>query len=80
MAEYTQGLVGDVGALMKLVMARNNYRAADDIDCRIQHELVDCLWSVLVIARELDIDLEAAFVREMTTLEQRISGARRDLP
>ena len=29
---YTQGLVGDVGDLMKLVMARNNLRKAEDLD------------------------------------------------
>lgn len=73
--EYTQGFVGDVGDLVKLIMARNQYRSTDDVDRKIAHELVDCLWSVLVIARELDIDLEAEFFTEMEKLEQRIAVA-----
>ncbi|HWV24963.1 MAG TPA: hypothetical protein VNZ58_12300 [Thermomicrobiales bacterium] len=73
-AEYAQGLVADVGDLVKLIMARNGFRDADDIDRRIEHELVDCLWSVLVLARELDVDLEAGFKRGMDDLAQRITG------
>lgn len=72
---YTQGLVGDVGDLMKLIMARENLRSADDIDHKISHELSDCLWSILVIASELHIDLSDAFNRNMNDLEERISGA-----
>lgn len=78
--EYTQGLVGDVGDLVKLIMARNQYRSTDDVDRKIAHELVDCLWSVLVIADELDIDLEAEFSKEMRKLEQRIADARDQKP
>jgi NTP pyrophosphatase (non-canonical NTP hydrolase) len=38
---------------------------------KISHELGDCLWSVLVIARKLDIDLERAFWTTMGEIEQR---------
>jgi len=34
--------------------------------------LVDCLWSVLVIAHELNIDLGEEFTEGMKTLESRI--------
>jgi len=76
-AEYAQGFVVDVGALVKLVMARNGFRDADDIDQRIAHELVDCLWSVLVLAKELDVDLDAEFGRGMDGLERRIVAESR---
>lgn len=38
---------------------------------KLSHELGDCLWSVLVIARKLDIDLERAFWTTMGEIEQR---------
>jgi len=38
---------------------------------KLNHELGDCLWSVLVIARKLDIDLERAFWTTMGEIEQR---------
>jgi NTP pyrophosphatase (non-canonical NTP hydrolase) len=69
---YTQGLVGDVGDLMKLVMAKNNLRDGEDINRKLAHELSDCLWSIIVIAGELEIDLEKEFLATMTELEGRV--------
>src|SRR5215213_6933972 len=68
--DYMSGFVGDVGALSKLVMARRGLRRVDDLDQKLPHELADCLWSVLVLADELGIDLEAAFATTMDDLEQ----------
>ncbi len=59
--ERTQGFVGDVGDLVKLVMAKNGYRKYVDLDRRLAHELADCLWSIIIIADELEVDLEGAF-------------------
>jgi NTP pyrophosphatase (non-canonical NTP hydrolase) len=73
-AEYMQGLVGDIGALAKLIMARNGYRAIDDVDTRIGHELADCLWSLIVIAHELGVDLESAFLGTMDQLDISINA------
>ena len=70
--EYAQGLVGDVGDLMKLVMAKNNLRHGENIDKKLAHELSDCLWSIVAIAGELGIDLEREFLATMTELENRI--------
>jgi hypothetical protein len=39
--------VGDVGDLMKLVMAKEGAREIQDVDEKLQHELAACLWSVL---------------------------------
>jgi NTP pyrophosphatase (non-canonical NTP hydrolase) len=43
---------------------------------KLSHELGDCLWSVLVIARKLDIDLERAFWTTMGEIEQRFEEGK----
>lgn len=35
------GFVGDVGDLNKIIMAKSGYRAMDDIDEKLRHELSD---------------------------------------
>ncbi|MER5664198.1 MazG nucleotide pyrophosphohydrolase domain-containing protein [Streptomyces mirabilis] len=40
----------------------------------LEHELADCLWSVLILAHRYDIDLEAAFRRTMAELDTAISA------
>lgn len=75
LSEYMQGFVGDVGALAKLVMAKGNYRDADEhLDSRLGHELADCLWSVIILANELEIDLPQAFTSTMDRLELQIAN------
>jgi NTP pyrophosphatase (non-canonical NTP hydrolase) len=67
------GFVGDVGALSKLIMVKHGLRRGpDDIDDELAHELSDCLWSVMIIANELGIDLEEAFTKSMKELHIRI--------
>jgi NTP pyrophosphatase (non-canonical NTP hydrolase) len=72
--DYVAGFVGDVGDLMKLVMAKDGKRRGDDIDAKLMHELGDCLWSLLVIANHYSIDLEAAFNGTMNELEERLAA------
>ncbi len=74
MAEYTQGLVGDVGDLTKLVMAKSGYRKYDDVDKKLAHELADCLWSIIIIADELGINLEKEFLKIMDGLKKKVSS------
>ncbi|HMR72525.1 MAG TPA: nucleotide pyrophosphohydrolase [Candidatus Saccharibacteria bacterium] len=71
-SDYTAGFVGDVGDLMKLVMAKEGKRRGDDVDAKLQHVLSDCLWSLLIIAAEYDIDLERSFFATMDELEKRL--------
>ena len=68
--EIMQGFVVDVGDLMKLVMAKAGARHVDDADRKLAHELGDCLWSVLVLSRLYDIDLEKEFLKTMDELER----------
>ncbi len=71
--ELTLGFVGDVGDLAKLAIAAENMRDIDDAKAKFEHELADCLWSILVMAKEYDVDLEAGFTRTMDGLESKIA-------
>ena len=71
--QYMSGMVGDVGDLQKLIMAKCWYRYYEAVDQKIEHELSDVLWSLLVIASTLDIDLEKVFIQTMTSLKERIA-------
>jgi NTP pyrophosphatase (non-canonical NTP hydrolase) len=75
-AELAQGFVGDVGDLMKLLMALDGLRPATRLKARLRHELGDCLWSLLVLADACDVDLEAAFDSTMGGLERRLRPRR----
>ena len=68
-----QGFVVDVGDLMKLVMAKSGARPVDDPDRKLAHELSDCLWSVLVLAKLYDVNLEKEFLATMSGLEKKLA-------
>ena|SRR3989344_8307038 len=68
-----QGLVGDVGDLMKLVMAKDGIREIDKVDVKLAHELSDCLWSIIILAQEYNIDLEQSFIKTMDEIEKHIA-------
>lgn len=72
--EIALGFVGDVGDLAKLVQAKAGVRRIEDCDARLAHELADCLWSVLVLARTYEVDLAAAFTGTMDELEGRLAA------
>jgi NTP pyrophosphatase (non-canonical NTP hydrolase) len=72
--EIALGFVGDVGDLMKLVLAKGGVRAIPDAEQKLAHELADCLWSLLVLSQMYGIDLERAFLQTMDSLEQQIAS------
>lgn len=72
--EFMLGLVGDVGDLAKIVMAQEGARDMRGGRAALEHELADCLWSVLVLAHRYDVDLEAAFLHTMDELAQSITA------
>ena len=78
--ELALGFMGDVGDLAKLVQAAEGVRAIPDARAKLGHELADCLWSVMTLARLYEIDLEASFLATMDELEdgiaQRLTDAR----
>ncbi|GAA4218283.1 MazG nucleotide pyrophosphohydrolase domain-containing protein [Actinocatenispora rupis] len=72
--EYALGFVGDVGDLAKLVMAEEGARSMPGGRVALEHELADCLWSVLILAHRHDVDLETAFRRTMAELRTTIDA------
>jgi NTP pyrophosphatase (non-canonical NTP hydrolase) len=72
--EYMLGFVGDVGDLSKLVMTEEGAREVPGGRAALEHELADCLWSVLILAHHYDVDLGEAFHRAMSKLEDAISA------
>jgi NTP pyrophosphatase (non-canonical NTP hydrolase) len=72
--EIMQGFVGDVGDLMKLVMAKSGARPVKDVDRKLAHELSDCLWSILVLAKLYDVDLEKEFLATLQGIETKLAG------
>jgi NTP pyrophosphatase (non-canonical NTP hydrolase) len=71
--ELVLGLMGDIGDLAKLVQAAQGVREIEDVQAKLEHELADLLWSILVIAHRSDIDLEAGFSRTMDEIEHRLA-------
>ncbi|WP_236052526.1 MULTISPECIES: serine aminopeptidase domain-containing protein [Streptomyces] len=67
--EFMLGFLGDVGDLAKLVMGEEGAREAPGGRTALEHELADCLWSVLVLAHLYDVDLESAFGRTVAELD-----------
>ncbi|WP_405720070.1 nucleotide pyrophosphohydrolase [Streptomyces sp. NBC_00046] len=71
--EFMLGFMGDVGDLAKLVMAEEGAREYPGGRPALEHELADCLWSVLILSHRYGVDLEGAFHRTMTELDEKIS-------
>ena len=67
--EVMLGFVGDVGDLAKLILTENGKRTIANSKEKLEHELSDCLWSLLVLAKYHDVDIEASFLRTMDGLE-----------
>jgi NTP pyrophosphatase (non-canonical NTP hydrolase) len=70
--EIALGFVGDVGDLAKLVLAENGKRNISNSKEKLEHELSDCLWSVIVLAHLHDVNLETSFVKTMDDLQKQI--------
>ena len=73
--EVMQGFVGDVGDLMKLVMAKAGARPMANVDQKLAHELSDCLWSVLVLAELYGVDLAKEFPATMDGIEAKLQSS-----
>lgn len=53
-----EGFVGDVGDLMKLVLAKQGIREIENVDEKMAHELADCLWSIIILAELYSINID----------------------
>jgi NTP pyrophosphatase (non-canonical NTP hydrolase) len=68
--EIALGFVGDVGNLTKLVSAENGRRNIPNSREKLEHELSDCLWSVIVLSKLHGVELEKSFLETMDQLER----------
>jgi NTP pyrophosphatase (non-canonical NTP hydrolase) len=71
--EIALGFMGDVGDLAKLIIAENGKRDIPDARQKLEHELSDCLWSIIVLSKLHDVDLEKSFLDTMADLEEHLS-------
>jgi NTP pyrophosphatase (non-canonical NTP hydrolase) len=71
--DYFQGFVADVGELGKLLQIKKGLRKNkfSNINKEIEHEISDCLWSIIIIANELKIDLGKSFTRTMREIKEK---------
>jgi len=67
--------MGDLGQLTKLIMEKEGLRNVNqpDLEKSIAHELDDCLWSLLIIADQLNHNFETSFPKNMQALAARMS-------
>jgi NTP pyrophosphatase (non-canonical NTP hydrolase) len=70
--EIALGFVGDVGNLAKLISAENGRRNILNSKEKLEHELADCLWSIIVLSNLHDVELEKSFVETMDRLEKHL--------
>ena len=64
--KLANGFKKDVVDLIEIVESRSVDQK------KLSHELADCLWSVLVIAHKLEVDIERAFWTTMGELDERL--------
>jgi NTP pyrophosphatase (non-canonical NTP hydrolase) len=72
--ELALGFVGDVGDLAKLIQARAGVRDIDECKAKLGHELSDCLWSIIILARKFSIDPQTEFSKNTGELIEHVSG------
>ena len=67
-----QGFSGDVNNLVKLIMVEPGKRAIANSKEKLESQLAHCLWSVIVLAKMHNIELEQSFMEAMDRLENHL--------
>jgi len=70
--DIAQGFLGDVNNLIKLIMAERGKRNIANSREKLEAQLAHCLWSVIVLAKMHNIDLERSFMETMDRLENHL--------
>lgn len=74
------GLVNDVGAVARLVMAtEGRWSPGGDVSQQLEGKLAECLWWVLVLADRLDVDLAEAYRTTLGDIESNLGESVRRL-
>jgi NTP pyrophosphatase (non-canonical NTP hydrolase) len=70
--DIAQGLLADANNLVKLVMAEHGKREILHSTEKLGAHLSHCLWSVIVLAKMHNVDLEQSFMETMDKLENHL--------
>jgi NTP pyrophosphatase (non-canonical NTP hydrolase) len=70
--DIAQGLSGDVNNLIKLILAEHGKRVIANSKEKLESQLSHCLWSVIVLAKMHNINLEQSFMETMDRLENHL--------
>ena len=70
--DIAQGFLGDVNNLVKLVNAQHGKGEIANSAEKLGSQLAHCLWSVIVLARMHNVNLEQAFMEAMDRLENHL--------
>jgi NTP pyrophosphatase (non-canonical NTP hydrolase) len=70
--DIAQGFSGDVNNLIKLIMAERGKRNIANSKEKLEAQLAHCLWSVIVLAKIHNINLEQSFMETMDRLENHL--------
>ena len=70
--EIAQGFLGDVNNLVKLVRAQHGKGQIANSTEKLGPQLSHCLWSVIVLAKMHNVDLEQSFMETMDKLENHL--------
>ncbi|WP_221585979.1 hypothetical protein [Microbacterium sp. G2-8] len=67
--ELMLGFSNDVGHIGRLLLAQEGtWKIEGDSEAELRHKLSESLWWVFVLAERLDIDIDQAFARTMSTI------------
>ena len=70
--DIARGFLGDVNNLIKLVNAQHTQRDIMNSTEKLGSQLAHCLWSVIVLAKMHNIELEQSFMEAMDRLENHL--------
>lgn len=70
--DLVQGFVGDVKNLGKLITPEQDKREIMNRTEKMGSQLSHCLWSVIVLAKMHNVDLEQSFMETMDKLENHL--------
>ena len=74
--EIAQGLLGDVNQLIRYISAEHGKRTIANSQEKIEAQLAHCLWSVIVLAKMHNTNLETSFMETMDRLETHLLETR----
>ena len=70
--DIAQGLAGDVNHLIRFITAQSGKRNIANSKEKLESQLSHCLWSVIVLAKMHDVNLEQSFMETMDRLENHL--------